>query len=205
MMNKRSRKIGAKIYVLCNGELAEPQYFKEFKDQLAIPQQIIVRNKPFIHMAPWNFIEATIQYKEELIEKDKFAVSYGDQIWCVFDIDNYWKDNQKDFSAAVELAKKNKINLAWSNQCFELWYLCHFDATLSAMPRADYHKKLKDRLKKNGLGVYTKNMQGAYNLLRPFQHDGIKNAKKLYVKDNVGKDPSTAVFLLVEEMNNLAK
>lgn len=204
-MNKRTRKVGAKIYVLCNGELAEPQYFEEFKDQLAIPQQIIVRYKPFIHMAPWDFIEAAIKYKKELIEKDKFAVSYGDQIWCVFDIDNYWKDNQKDFSVSVELAKKNKINLAWSNQCFELWYLCYFDATLSAMPRTDYNKKLKDRFKNNDLGVYTKNMQGVFELLQPFQHAGIKNAKKLYVKDNVAKDPSTAVFLLVEEINNLAK
>ena len=204
-MNKRTRKVGAKIYVLCNGELAEPQYFEEFKDQLAIPQQIIVRYKPFIQMAPWGFIEAAMAYKKELIEKDKFSAGYGDQIWCVFDIDNYWKENQKDFSAAVNLAKKNKINLAWSNQCFELWYLCHFDATLSTMPRTDYHKKLKDRFKNNDLGVYTKNMQGVFERLQPFQHTGIKNAKKLYMKDNVAKDPSTAVFLLVEEINNLAK
>jgi len=118
-MHKRTRKVGAKIYVLCNGELAEPQYFEEFKDQLAIPQQIIVRYKPFIHLAPWDFIGATMAYKKELIEKDKFSASCGDQIWCVFDIDNYWKDNQKDFRAGVELAKKNKINLACSNQCFE--------------------------------------------------------------------------------------
>lgn len=204
-MNKRTRKVGAKIYVLCNGELAEPQYFEEFKDQLAIPQQIIVRYKPFIHMAPWDFIKAAIAYRKELAEKDKFSAGYGDQIWCVFDIDNYWKDNKKDFGAALELAKKNKINLAWSNQCFELWYLCHFDATLSAMPRTDYHKKLKDRFKTNSLGNYSKNMKGVFELLRPFQHAGIKNAKKLYVKDNVGKDPSTAVYLLVEEMNNLSK
>lgn len=204
-MQKRIRKVGSKIYVLCNGELAEPLYFDDLKQHLGVAHQIVVRYKPFIGMAPWDFIDAAVENKKDLMKRDKFSSHYEDQIWCVFDIDNYWKENEKDFRTALTLAKKSGIRVAWSNQCFELWFLCHFDSTLSAMPRADYHKKLKERFKTHKLGEYTKNMEQIFRPLLPFQKDGIKNAKKLYEKDKIQKDPSTAVFLLVEELLNLSK
>ncbi|WP_430780005.1 RloB family protein [Actinoplanes sp. G11-F43] len=44
-----------------------------------------------------------------------------DEIWCVFDVDEH-----PNLGKAISLAEKNRINLAVSNPCVELWFLLHF-------------------------------------------------------------------------------
>ena len=43
-----------------------------------------------------------------------------DEVWVVFD-----KDDFDDFDAAVMLAEQYKYKEAWSNPCFELWYMLY--------------------------------------------------------------------------------
>ena len=44
-----------------------------------------------------------------------------DEVWCIFDVDEHPRLNE-----AIELARRNEINLAISNPCIELWFLLHF-------------------------------------------------------------------------------
>lgn len=194
-----------RIFILSNGELAEPQYFQDFKDHLEANTVRVIEYKQFRGKAPWEFIKAAAKYKVKLESAGHFYDEDGDQFWCVFDIDNYWKENEKDFRAALALAKKSGIRLAWSNECFELWFLCHFGPSSSAIPRRDYHKKLEKTFKDKGLGDYKKNMELIFEPLLPYQEVAIKNAKKLFTAGKVETNPSTAVFLLVEELLNLSK
>ena len=121
-------------------------------------------------------------------------------MWCVFDVDEYWKENKNEFKKAINKAFNNDINLAWSNESFELWFLLHFNQLTTPISRNDYNKKLKDLFKKKFSADYKKNMNGVYNLLSDFQAEAIKNAKIIFKNNKIEKNPSTAVFLLIEEI-----
>lgn len=177
--------------IVCEGEKTEPSYFLSFrltssqvKDEIFGPGDNTV-----------SLVEKTIKYKED-------AAKYGirfDQIWCVFD-----KDDNPDanFEKAIALAKKHEIYVAYSNECFELWYLLHFHFNQTAMNRPEYIRRLSELLGK----PYVKNSPEMYNLLLNKQPEGIRNANKLlsqYLPTHTvsSKRPSTTVHFLVTELN----
>jgi hypothetical protein len=123
-----------------------------------------------------------------------------DQIWCVFDLDSFPKQN---FEKAIQLAKKEKIRVAYSNEAFELWYVLHFDYLQSQVDRKQYIAILESRLGRR----YQKNDRTIYDLLLPFQTQAIANAKRLLEEHHpqhlayCDKKPSTTVYELVLELN----
>lgn len=190
------RKIAVKpvretFLIVCEGEKTEPNYFLSFrltssqvKDEIFGPGDNTV-----------SLVEKTIKYKEDAA---KYGIKF-DQIWCVFD-----KDDNPDanFEKAIALAKKHEINVAYSNECFELWYLLHFNFNQTAMNRPEYTRRLGELLGK----PYEKNCSEMYDLLLSKQPEGVKNANKLlsqYLPTHTAssKRPSTTVHFLVTELN----
>jgi len=192
------RHLTPKIFIYCNGELAEPLYFQALKDYLK-STSIKVIYKRFTHTSPWELIGKVSAEKEGLKRQGKYYEKDGDQCWCVFDIDNYWKENPKAFHKALQDAQKNNIRLAWSNECFELWYLLHFQKLTSTIPRGDYETKLKAHFKKLDGKSYTKNDDVFLRLIK-LQPIAIKNAKSIHVEGMIDNNPSTSIFLLIEEI-----
>ncbi len=202
-MKNKNYTIKPKIHILSNGELAEPQYFKDFKDHIEAHTVKIIHYKRFLGKAPWKFINEAVDYKINLSNSGDLVAENGDQVWCVFDIDSFYDQNSEAFKSAMALANGNGVFLAWSNECFELWFVAHFCSITNAIPRMDYHKKLKKSFKDKSLGKYEKNREKMFNLLLPFQNMAIKNAKKFLKSNEIEKNPSTSVYLLVEELNKL--
>ena len=103
--------------------------------------------------------------------------------------------------SAIELAKNEDIKVAYSNQSFELWYLLHFHFYNTSISRDQYVEKLKDLLGHE----YQKNNAPMYDELLPRQSDALRHASRLfnrYQNHNPAKnDPSTTVYMLVEELN----
>ena len=104
------------------------------------------------------------------------------------------------------------IDIAYTNEAFELWYLLHFEYRNTAMSRTEYSSKLTEHISNainNKTFKYKKNINNIYTILLPNQAIAIKNAKKLlksYINHNPEKDnPSTKVHVLVEELNNILK
>ena len=96
-----------KILIVCCGEQTEQNYFKSFKEDLDIDLDI-----KFFGVNPKSLIEKTIEIKNKKEdEKNPYIMS-----WCVFDIDEFTRE---DFNRAYDLAVKNKIEVAYSNKCFE--------------------------------------------------------------------------------------
>ena len=62
-----------------------------------------------------------------------------DQAWCVFDRDTW---TPADFKGALALAKQRKVEIAYSNEAFELWYLLHFHYYDIGISRQDYQSRL---------------------------------------------------------------
>jgi hypothetical protein len=191
--------INPKIYIYCNGELAEPLYFQEFKDYLR-SRTIIISHNRFKRCSPWELIQKVAIEKKTLTNRKKFIVQDGDQCWCVFDVDEYWHQNSNKFKAAIKLANDNDIILAWSNECFELWYLLHFQVLQTGISRRDYNTKLKTHFQRLDSNTYTKNCS-VFARIISIQPEAIKHAKQIFQANKVENNPSTAVFRLVEEIN----
>lgn len=197
-MAKLKRKVGNRglprpaILIVCEGEKTEPNYFKGFRIK-----SVHVRVCG-LGLDPKSLIEATIRIKKDEL-KDGYKYN---QIWCVFDKDEWPKDK---FNEAIACSLRNKIRIAYSNEAFELWFLLHYDYITSALSRHTYIEKLK--CKPEFGGRYRKNDPMVYSKLINMQENAIKNATKLlsqYVALNPCNDnPSTTVHCLVNELRAL--
>ena len=141
---------------------------------------------------PLNLVSAAIKLCSEAERGDY------DQVWRVFDRDSFTADR---FNRAIAVAEKAHIGVGYSNECFELWYLLHFEHSTAAIPRQDYKTKLT-----RCLGyLYTKNSGKMYDELLPHQNTALANAERLlarYSSCNPADDnPSTTVHLLVQQLN----
>jgi hypothetical protein len=121
-----------------------------------------------------------------------------EQVWCVFDRDDCYVG---DFNNALDRARSQEINVAYSNQAFELWYMHHYDFHNTAIPRQDYGRKLSKSLGRE----YRKNDPNMYDLLSSLQETAIQNAERLLGQYSppipAADDPSTTVHKLVKELN----
>jgi hypothetical protein len=124
-----------------------------------------------------------------------------DQVWCVCDRDDL---PNAIIHQAFNQARRDNINIAFSNQAFELWYLLHFGYYNTAMTRNGYRTRLCSYLKPLGY-TYTKNSTNMYTVLLDRQATAIDHARRLYNQynpwDPATADPSTTVHLLVETLN----
>ncbi|VAW42702.1 hypothetical protein MNBD_CHLOROFLEXI01-290 [hydrothermal vent metagenome] len=183
--------------IVCEGGKTEPNYFKKFPQ----PQNgsITVRG---MGANTDSLVELAIVIRAD-IEREK-RQKFTD-VWCVFDRDSFPAQN---FNRALELAEINGIEVAYTNEAFELWYLLHFDYHDTGVSRHDYRAKLSAS---NRLSFkYEKNNPDMYDILLERQPAAIQNAKTLFStygrRPNPEKSsPITRVHLLVWELNKAAR
>ena len=180
--------------IVCEGEKTEPNYFRSFPvDTKVIKLDIKGEGKN-----TKSLVEKAMELKSnaEYDEKDRFG--------CVFERDKNPKNpnDSQNFNSAITLARNKGIDVAYSNDAFELWYLLHFHFYNTGISRQDYQNMLTKLLGHE----YKKNSETIYEELKDKQQDAIKHAKRLlqeYDRPNPETDnPSTTVHLLVEELNS---
>jgi RloB-like protein len=186
------RKVGNRqliptFLIVCEGEKTEPNYFSSFP----------VSTRPEIKIVGRAGQTTKVVNKALELSKEKNF----DRIWCVFDRDPSRDETSDNFNKALQLAKKEGISVAYSHECFEIWYLLHFNFYDTPISRKDYQKKLTKLLDMD----YEKNSDGMYESLKDRQPMAIQHAVKLlatYDPPNPANDnPATTVHLLVEELN----
>lgn len=180
--------------IVCEGEKTEPNYFKSFPvDPKVIKLDIKGEGKN-----TKSLVEKAIELKNDSESDETY------RFWCVFDRDKSPKNpnDSQNFNSAITLARNNGIDVAYSNDAFELWYLLHFHFYNTGISRQDYQNMLTKLLGHE----YKKNSDRIYEELKDKQQDAIKHAKLLlekYDRPNPESDnPSTTVHLLVEELNS---
>ncbi|MBE9116946.1 RloB domain-containing protein [Lusitaniella coriacea LEGE 07157] len=199
--NRNTRK---RFLIVCEGEATEPNYFyglRNYIDRAQVTLDIEPAGRVTLSL-----VQKALELKEEDGEYDR--------VWCVFDRDfKAENNNQQNFNEAIQLAFKNDIKLAISNDAFELWYLLHYEYYSSTTHRSDLKKMLSD---KKRLGEkYKKNDEDMYEKLKDRQNQAIKNAEKLWnsyekevaetnrarkLTQKHNSNPSTTVHLLVKEL-----
>lgn len=178
-----------RFLIVCEGKRTEPYYFNAFPT-----------NKEVVSVK----IEGTGYNTVSLITKALDLKTGGDydEVWCVFDKDSF---APQQVNQAIELAEANDIQVAYTNEAFELWYLLHFHFYNTGITRADYCQKLSALLG----STYEKNRPDMYEILKDKLDEAISNACRLldlYQPRRAAYDnPSTTVHLLVERLRQFSR
>jgi hypothetical protein len=199
-MNSRKRRRptiqpGFRILVLCEGEVTEPRYFRNLRNDL---QTSLVEVEIEGHGAgPKTLVERAVLRKKEsdrYARKEQEAYLAYDEIWCVFDVDEHAK-----LADARRQARDNGIELAVSNPCFELWALLHFQSQTAYLERQAARSRLKAHLP-----GYDKDLP--FERLRASYEEAVRRAAHLESrceeKGCPGDNPSTGVHRLTEHIRN---
>ena len=206
------KPVRKRFLIICEGTETEPNYFESFQKIGRDTQKVTIQ------IIPEGAVGITIV--ERAKKRKEQDGSYGkDEVWCVFDRDaKKENNNQQNFNYAIRLAVENELNLAISNDAFELWYLLHYEYYQSETHRSDLKEMLSSKTR---LGEkYEKNCEDMYEKLLDKQANAIKYAKKLLSSYGIDPDnldnlpleertrihnqnPSTTVYKLVEKLNEV--
>lgn len=195
------RTIWCKILIVCEGERTEPNYFHAFGKIPRGPYVFEIKTEGG-KINTIDVVNKAIELRDEAIKK---GTPY-DSVWAVFDKDDFSVDR---FNGAINRATTSKINCAWSNEAFELWYLFHFHNRVTAMKRDEYKKAISDAVKKEGGAnnyKYAKNDSQNHRIINQYgsQDNAIKWAKKCHEQYSGGQfhihNPCTTVYQLVLQL-----
>lgn len=143
--NLEARVQRPRILIVCEGKKTEPNYFLAFR----------VTNDVY-----GAGIE-TIRVVEEAIRRNEADGPY-DQVWCVFDRDDFPAHDYDNAIHMVQSRTGEGFRVAYSNQALELWYVLHFEYLDAAVHRAHYIERLDVLLGRK----YKKGDTETYSLLQ---------------------------------------
>lgn len=196
--SRRTKRVNNIFLIICEGKETEKQYFNCFRNELRRSNFEIIA-LPAKHRDAISIVNRAI----EEIKYRELDIGYGDQVWCVFDRDI--NKNPELIEAKIE-AQKCGINIAFSNPCFEVWYICHYIRSSASLDDGDKAK----RFLQNYIPNYHESLC-VYHKIKPLQTTAFNNAK--YLKEeharfgnilySIKSDPSTNVDELVKALNDL--
>lgn len=161
-----TRKRRPVVYIICEGSETEKNYFFRFRSRHSLIEIKPLASK---HTAAKMLVSSA----ENLIRFDPYYPGDGDQIWCVFDCDS---NSNEDLREAEKIAAEYGYKLAFSNPCFELWYLLHFTEQKAYLQDSS---TVIEKLDTDGrLKGYAKS-KDYYDILKPLQSDAVKRAQML--------------------------
>ena len=187
-------KSGAYL-IITDAEQTEKNYFEGIKN--SIPDSL--KNDLQIKIYSNKALVKIIDFAAEQRNKDERFRN----IWLVFD-----RDEVKNFDKLIEVAKKNKMNVAWSNPCFEIWLMSYFK-NLENIPNSKKCCETFEKIFKENTGKkYKKSEVKIYNILceNGDEDKAIQRAREKY--HQIRKEYSqpskmigcTTVYKLVEEL-----
>ena len=189
--------------IICEGKNTEPEYFK------SIPVKTATVNAYGKGSSRTKLVKDVIAIIKT--EKDK-----EQEVWVVFDMDidvhsQNINQHKADYDHAIYLAQSHGINLAYSNDAFELWFLLHYQYFDNQWTRHQYYKRLSElwncnyekEAKRIGFSktIYARLQKDE----RASEKQAMQRAKHLFDKQielrYSEKNPCTKVYCLVDALN----
>lgn len=172
----KGRLMRPNFFVFCEGD-TEMTYVQMLRSHYRLPIHIIAK-KTVQNITP------------ALVERCKasYVQTASDRTYLMYDL---------DVPEMLErLQKVSGAELLCSNPCFELWLLLHYKGVKAILTSDSCVKKLTDIVKQYKKGTIT--AETAQHLKDNFSKTA-ERAKTLHAYDN----PSTTVFLLIEELERM--
>lgn len=157
-LNVRDERLGTCL-IITEGTETEVNYFENMKKIInnRYRNREIQENYPI--KVEGKGRSTSVLVNEAIKRKNRENFS---KVWVVFD-----KDDNSDFDKAIKLAKENNIEVAWSNESFELWLLLHFQDLKVGIKREQYLSNLNNHFKNNNInnGEYNKNIENIFDIM----------------------------------------
>lgn len=170
-----SRPKGKSYLIVCEGTNTEAEYFR------CIPAP----NASVIVEGGHGSKTSLVMKALELRKREEYV---GREVWCVYDMD--YKGDQvgqkQDFNESIELARRKKMNVAYSNDAFELWFVLHYQPVEQAFLRFDYYRIL------NGLWE-----------IDNYEEEGKRRQFCKEIYDRLSNDPRSSLALAIERARGL--
>ncbi|MCK9217689.1 MAG: RloB family protein [Firmicutes bacterium] len=195
--------------IVCEGGKTEPNYFEGIKRKIELKYKdyinVITRRLEIEIVGTGRNTEDLVKYA--IKERSLSEIPYG-HTWVIFDKDSF---SEKQFNNAIREAIDNDINVGWSNESIELWFLLHFEFLNTGISRQQYIKKLSNYFTKFDInkGKYEKNMDNIFEVLmaKGDVQSAIKWSEKLIELHKCenrltesAMNPGTTVYKLVSEL-----
>ncbi len=189
------------VLIACEDSVSAPLYFKYIVNNLKKIHAITASSLIIVehnHTDPYGVLQDLLSYQN---------YQDFDHKWIVIDRDqertNGGGHTLNNFNKAIFEAKKFKIEVAYANPCFEIWYLLHFEYRNTAIDRDELCERLKRDYQ------YSKNK--LFILSQEQQNKAIRNAQNLINSLNetpglvspANNNPSTTVHNLVVLLNDI--
>lgn len=209
-MNRKGRRKRRKInfkkpelgyyIIITDTEETEKNYFQGLKDSLPgqYKGKIVIKTKK---TSTRDLVSSAI---DELQNNPNYA-----QPWIIFD-----HDRVINFDEIIEEAHKRKIEVGWSNPCFEIWFLAYFGKMPYLETSVECCKAFSTLLRSKCGNDYKKSDPSIYNKLQEYGDIdlAIQNAKRRYSEncqssEGIFNKPSTmisctTVHNLIEEIRS---
>lgn len=191
------------LLMACEGVQTEPNYLNAYLHELKVKHVISARSYfivPHKHTDPCGVLKDLLNYQDGGLKASDF-----ERKWIFIDRDEIRTNEQsghtkENFNQALENAERKKVKVAWSNPCFEIWFLLHFVCCCTPVDRADLPAKIESYTGKE----YQKNSKEMFLVLREKIVDAIANARRLEencTNPPCDANPMTTVHKFFEENN----
>lgn len=207
---KSNRKLLSETWLfVCEGSKTEPNYIKkivEYANDKTMTTKlkitIVGKGKSTVNLIKSvdNLLSKIDSYK---IKSD---IPYG-KIFVLFDRDSFGADN---FNNAIKMADSHGYIPIWSNECFELWYILHYDYYNVDSGREMYFNKLSEYL--NIRNYKDDKSIDVFSIIHSTERieTALRNAEKLsnesfHIKSYAKRVPCTQVFVLIRKLEKRLK
>lgn len=199
------RRVGVRpqrtqILLVCEDTKSAVLYFEQIQKML--PQESITLYPVGTGMNTQSLVNEVASIRKHV--EQKRGVDF-DEVWVLFDKDSF--DNAQ-FDNAISSGEAKRYKVAWSNECFELWYLLHFQDLSAGIGRQEIYRKLQKCL---GVRNYAEQLKGEkgrelhqlFAINKAARLMAIKRAKRLDKMASGAyhtRNPVTKVYLLFEHL-----
>lgn len=192
--SNKKREQNPRFLIISEGEITERQYLEAVKRS----RRIVSADLKFVPPGPTSPMEIVTKarnLRNEALKDDPF-----DFVWCIFDVEaKVGQRARPRLSEAVEMARQNKIWVALSNPCIELWILLHHEDWQASIASDACQNKcaklalvVKKHLQKPDelFAQYPSARRNAINLDQKHDRDGVTKPED--------RNPSSSIYKLVD-------
>ncbi|WP_167856130.1 RloB family protein [Natronospirillum operosum] len=120
------RRVKPKIHIFCEGEKTEPNYIREYiREFHPACARLKDAERPITIKRTTKNTPKQLVKEAVKLTRDPAECIKDDQVWVMYDREAISKYSEDDHSKAWDQAKRNNIEVALSNVCFEYWVLLH--------------------------------------------------------------------------------
>ena len=125
---KPTRQAKPRFLIVCEGKVTEVEYLEAVLKQSG---NHVVLDFQHRYSDPRSIVRLAAKLKKESSRAAKRDLNQRyEQIWCVFD-----RDEHPFVGEALDQARGNQIEVAFSDPSFELWLLLHFQQQTAPLDR----------------------------------------------------------------------